>query len=151
MRKTLSWITVTLWMMLIFVLSSQPAVQSEELSIGISKANIEAIKRIEPEAKFSIEKYDDMLRDNAHFFIYLMLGILVINALKRNGISGYSCVLFALIICILYAASDEIHQFFVPGRSAQVKDVLIDSIGASAGVLVYFLPSKIAKMKKVFS
>lgn len=75
-------------------------------------------------------------------FIYLGLGILTINALRRNGTKGYKRIVFALPICILYAASDEIHQIFVPGRAAQVKDVFIDSAGASVGILMYWVISR---------
>jgi VanZ family protein len=55
----------------------------------------------------------------------LSTGITVINALRRSGIRGYKCVVYALLICIIYAASDEMHQSYVPGRGAQVKDVII--------------------------
>ena len=40
---------------------------------------------------------------------------------------------------ILYAASDEFHQLFVPGRSGQITDVLIDSGGLLAGILLVVL------------
>lgn len=46
-------------------------------------------------------------------------------------------MLLALATCIVYAVSDEIHQLFVPGRGAQVKDVMIDSTGAFAGIIIY--------------
>ncbi|MGV8147186.1 MAG: VanZ family protein [Alkaliphilus sp.] len=42
-----------------------------------------------------------------------------------------------LLVCVLYAISDETHQIFVPGRSAQVSDILIDSVGAAVGILIY--------------
>ena len=51
----------------------------------------------------------------------------------------------ALLICVLYAVSDEVHQIFVPGRGAEVKDVLIDSAGASVGVLMYLVISRLRK------
>ena len=44
-----------------------------------------------------------------------------------------------IIICILYAISDEIHQLFVPGRSGQVSDVLLDTLGAFTGIMIYKL------------
>jgi VanZ family protein len=37
----------------------------------------------------------------------------------------------------LYGISDEIHQYFVPGRSADVMDVAADFVGAAWGVLLY--------------
>jgi VanZ family protein len=45
----------------------------------------------------------------------------------------------ALLICILYAASDEIHQIFVPGKGAHVKDVFIDSAESIVGILAYMV------------
>lgn len=41
------------------------------------------------------------------------------------------------LIAVLYAASDEIHQLFVPGRSGQLSDVILDSAGALAGVAAF--------------
>lgn len=142
MRKILLWMSVIIWMGLIFKLSSQPAVQSGKLSGKVTNINIEAIEKVKPNTKFNIAEFNHMVRKNAHFFIYLVLGVLVINVLRINGVRGYRCVIFALFICILYASSDEVHQIFVPGRSAQVKDVFIDGAGAGVGILVYLIISK---------
>ena len=43
---------------------------------------------------------------------------------------------WAWVVGTLYAASDEIHQLFVPGRSGQLRDVLLDSDGVAAGILL---------------
>lgn len=145
MYKILSCIFIVIWMGLIFKLSSQPAVQSGQLSGKVTNINIKAIEKVKPDTKFNTGEFNHIIRKNAHFFIYLILGILTINALKTNGIKGYRCVIFTLFICILYASSDEIHQIFVPGRSAQVKDVFIDSAGAGAGILVYLAIKKLRK------
>ena len=40
------------------------------------------------------------------------------------------------MFCSLYAISDEVHQLFVPGRGAQVKDVFIDIAGAAVGIFL---------------
>ena len=42
--------------------------------------------------------------------------------------------IFAIILCILYAISDEIHQHFIPGRSGDLLDVGIDTMGSCLGV-----------------
>jgi VanZ family protein len=138
----ISWIAVILWMALIFKLSSQPAVQSGKQSTGIMEINIKVIEKVKPNAKFNIVKFDHMIRKNAHFFVYLLLGVFVINALGRSGMRGYRFVFYALLNCILYASSDEIHQVFVLGRGAQVKDAIIDSAGASVGILVCIIINK---------
>lgn len=51
--------------------------------------------------------------------------------------------LFAWLLAILYAASDEYHQSFVPGRQASAWDVLIfDNLGAAIGMLITTLISR---------
>lgn len=79
------------------------------------------------------------IRKAAHIFIYFVLGIFL--SLSAGEISLRTrrlplCLLAAWLICILYAAGDEFHQSFVPGRSASPIDVLIDSAGSLASVLI---------------
>ena len=52
----------------------------------------------------------------------------------------------SIIVCALYAASDELHQLFISGRSGEIRDVVIDSIAASIGIV---LISYIYKYSKV--
>ena len=46
-------------------------------------------------------------------------------------------LIFAFLICVVFAISDEHHQTFVAGRTGQPLDVVIDSAGAIAGLLFY--------------
>ena len=52
-------------------------------------------------------------------------------------------VMISLIIGIVYATSDEIHQSFVPGRSPQFTDVMIDTMGVTLGILLIMLAIEI--------
>ena len=54
----------------------------------------------------------------------------------------------ALLICAVYAATDELHQMFVQGRSCEVRDILIDSLGALTGILIACLISVLRAKKK---
>ena len=93
-----------------------------------------------------------LARKSAHFSIYMILGVLSFLA-----IISYEKLLFALRltlsggICLLYAASDEIHQLFIPGRSGEVRDVMIDFSGAALGIalstLVFLLICRIKKKR----
>ncbi|WP_313468240.1 VanZ family protein [Carnobacterium sp.] len=83
------------------------------------------------------------IRKNAHFFIYMALGFLLKYALKSSGITSLKAVGIALVICVLYAFSDEFHQYFVPGRGAMLSDVMIDSTGATLGIVLHSLFSRI--------
>lgn len=146
-RNILSLTLVILWMSLIFYLSHQPAVKSNGLSKGITEKIIEVVEKGTPNVDVNIRSFNHILRKNAHFFAYLVLGIVVANALKSCGVSGYRAIGFTLLVCVLYAISDEIHQLFIPGRSGEVKDVIIDSAGSLAGIALYYR-SRIFKLIK---
>ncbi|WP_335548213.1 VanZ family protein [Neobacillus drentensis] len=138
----LPWIIVVLMMLLIFNLSAQPAQNSDHLSLGVTERVIELLNQIFPSTEWNLDYLNHVVRKNAHFFIYLVLSILVQIAVKRSKIIGFKRILFVLGICVLYASSDEIHQLFVSGRGAQVKDVFIDSAGALLGIVIYWTGTK---------
>ena len=73
--------------------------------------------------------WDTILRKIAHTLEYAVLGALLTRALRRPGL--------AFLVAVLYAASDEFHQTFVPGRHGSPVDVAIDSIGIAVGVLAW--------------
>jgi VanZ family protein len=70
-----------------------------------------------------------------HLLAYLGLGILVVRAVAGGVPAGIhlSTALKAVAIAVAYAASDELHQWFVPGRSASMMDLVADAIGVCAG------------------
>ena len=82
------------------------------------------------------EKVDHPVRKTAHAMEYAVLGLLTAGAYIRRGTSIRKGILVPWGIAALYAASDEFHQLFVPGRSGQVSDVVLDSAGVLAGVLL---------------
>ena len=131
-----SWIVVVLWMILIFYLSSQPAVDSNKLSKGVTEVVVEALQKVAPNADLNNSKFNNVLRKNAHFFNYLILGLLITNALGESGIDRKKCILIAFSICIIYSITDELHQILVPGRGAQIKDVALDTAGAIVGISI---------------
>lgn len=137
MLKLFSWPVVILWMALIFYLSHQPATQSSKLSGSI----VRSVERITPNSGFNTNSFHHFVRKNAHFFIYLILGVLMTNAFLTNGVSGYLGIGLPILSCALYAVSDEVHQRFVKGRGPQIKDVLIDSAGAIVGIVLFYICS----------
>lgn len=135
----LSWTAVLLWLVLIFNLSAQPREQSNNLSTGVTEIIIETVERVVPNIDFDIEGINHLVRKNAHFFAYLLLGILVMNAFRKSRFKIRLALLLTLIFCVLFAASDELHQLFVSGRGPQVADVLLDSTGVIVGIGIYVL------------
>lgn len=130
MRHFIRFSFVFIWMGVIFYLSHQPASASSALSGGI----VEWILRLFPfDLNEEIVHY--FVRKSAHFTAYFVLGVLLMHAVRvKRLIIGIGVSLF---ISVLYAASDEFHQTFIPGRSGEVRDVLIDSVGAFFGIIIY--------------
>ena len=73
------------------------------------------------------------VRKAAHFTEYLILSVLLYRALRGTERWNFRAATLALVVSALYAASDELHQLFVPGRTAAAADCLIDVSGAAAG------------------
>lgn len=138
----LPWIIVVILMLLIFNLSAQPAHSSNKLSIGVTERILETLQKVSPRTEWNLDILNHVIRKNAHFFIYLVLSILVQIAIRRSKILGFKRILLVLGICVLYASSDEFHQLFVSGRGARVKDVFIDSAGAILGIVIYQVASR---------
>lgn len=89
-------------------------------------------------------------RKYAHFFIYIVLGLLVSNWLAYSGINWWKRFAISLVICILFAVSDEIHQAFVPGRSALLMDVVIDTAGSVVGIMIHSILHYLSKPRTVW-
>ena len=78
------------------------------------------------------------IRKMAHLTEFAILALLLQRALAHPfgqvRRSDGSATAWALVFTVLYAASDEFHQVFVPSRQASVIDVMIDSLGGIAGL-----------------
>lgn len=84
-----------------------------------------------------------------HFGIFFLLGIFLLITIKGENETETKYIIIILIIAILYAASDEFHQNFVPGRDTSVIDFLIDTLGVVCSNASYKIFKKIdAKISK---
>lgn len=59
-----------------------------------------------------------------HFFVYLILSLFTFIAMSKTNIFKKNPVLYTIIFVLLFSVSDEIHQSLVPGRIAELKDIL---------------------------
>lgn len=141
------WLPVIVWMGIIFYLSHQPATSSSELSTGLTMLMINTFQSMFPLIDINISSIHIIIRKLAHFGAYLILAYLVMRALTHYLVLNLKMIVIALFICIIYAISDEVHQLFIDGRSGEVRDVLIDSIGAIVGIMVYILRMKLLHRK----
>jgi VanZ family protein len=82
-----------------------------------------------PSLSTGLGTWDTILRKGAHLTEYAVLGGLLYRALGREAL--------ALAVGIAYAATDELHQYFVRGRHASPVDVAIDAVGIAVGMLLW--------------
>lgn len=136
-KRILAWSLAIFWMFLIFNMSSQVREDSNNLSNAIAVRIAIIVEKVVPSIELDIDYVNHLFRKGAHFFSYLLLGILVVRVLSLSKIHGRRLYILTFAICIIYAITDELHQGFVPGRGPQVFDVLIDSTGSFTGVLIY--------------
>lgn len=119
----------------IFWLSNKDAsasnVQSNTLLVKLGVVTEEQMKENTP----YVQKMKSLIRNLAHFTIYYVLGgvtfLIFVIVLKQKKYVIFSAMLFLLI----YAILDEIHQYFVPGRSFQFIDIRTDFVGGMLGIL----------------
>src|SRR5699024_6642391 len=138
--QLISWIPVLARMALIFYLSHQPASSSNDLSTGVKDDYIHTIATIIP-LDFDLGIFHHFIGKSVNCFAYFMLGVLVLYVLKRHVSNKWKFIAVSLIICILEAIRDEVHQLFSLGRRGELRDVFIDSTVSETGIAVYILLS----------
>ena len=144
--KYFFWILAITIMVTVFCFSSQKAEESQRTSEGLTKKvlmNFESFRILSEEQQTEIIKgIQFVVRKGAHFSVYTALGISLFSAMLLSFKTKFLW-LWSWLTAVLYAISDEVHQFFVPGRSMELRDVLIDSSGALLGILIVVLIRKI--------
>ena len=78
-------------------------------------------------------RFDMLLKKGGHFLGYALLGAACLRGLAWRRGPARRDLEVAILMALLYAASDEIHQRFTPGRTPAVSDVLLDGVGAAVG------------------
>ncbi len=132
-------LVVCLWMFFIFSFSAQPDGQTNQLSLRVTQKMID-LKILSLPDGMASQSYlllaNRYIRKLAHFSLFMVLGVIVSQGLRLWVKKPVLVFVFALLICSIYAISDEWHQMFVPGRNAEWTDVLIDSAGAFLGIFL---------------
>lgn len=116
------------WLLIIFIQSSLPAVE------------------LPPVEWISADK---LVHAGVFGLLTFLCYISIIHFRTENFLTG-SPVFWSAAICIVYGASDEFHQYFVPNRSAEVQDWLADVFGVvvAAFIIFYFLKHRYSLFKK---
>lgn len=127
--KYSSIVIVIIWLGIVFILSSESGIKSENTSSNFTK--IIFMNNITDE---KVENLTFIIRKFAHFSLYVFGGISICVCMKMNLKSTSNVFLISYIIGTLYAITDELHQLIIPGRSCEIRDVIIDSVGVLCGV-----------------
>lgn len=138
----------------IFAFSSEPARLSKRTSGGFVRSlcslfypgfdDMNGIERAE-----IIYSFQRPIRKAAHVSIFGVLAFFAfLSAITYKGIPLYIRLAISYAFCTLYAASDEIHQYFVPGRAGRVTDVLVDLIGITVTTTFMLYVFKKTKLKR---
>ncbi len=115
-----SWLPVVVWASGIYYLSSIPSLNS---GFGI---------------------WDVILRKIAHMTEFGVLTGLLLRAFRRSApFQRHWLMLFSGVFAFLYAISDEYHQSFVPGRTPSARDVMIDCIGITVMLIIFFKRNRV--------
>lgn len=140
-------ISVTLllgWMVFIFVLSNENAGASSNTSGQIIKKIAQVVDRDFVKLPLAqqnsiIENWQSFVRTSAHFMEYIVLGFLAANTVRAFNVKQKFIYWLPVLFCCLYAASDEIHQIFIPGRSCQLGDIVVDTLGGVVGTICFIV------------
>jgi VanZ family protein len=143
--KYISWLPAFLLMVIIFGFSSKPADNSNDSSLTIAQSILTVYENItniqyQEEVRVSLmDMINHVVRKGAHFSEYAVLAVAVAFHLLVWKKKRLWLLLMPIMISTFYAITDEIHQTFIPGRSGQITDVLLDASGAATGSLLFFL------------
>ncbi|MBR3163495.1 MAG: VanZ family protein [Clostridia bacterium] len=137
-RKIIYLFLIIIWMIIVFAFSNQPADISSKTSGGITEKVVKAITK--DDKKISKRKRDIVeiiVRKCAHFVLYAIGGFLIANYINTTNVQDKRIILYTIVYTLIYAITDEIHQFFVEGRSSELRDIIIDTAGGSFGTILF--------------
>lgn len=137
MKKTL-FLIVILWVSVIGWFSNQ-SLQSttHQTHEVLQKLNIATETELVRSGSDEIKLIKFITRKSAHFLLFFILGgILTAGLYFCYKLEGKALILQGWGIGSVIGVTDEIHQFFIPGRAMQLKDMVIDSVGVLVGVLL---------------
>ena len=147
MQRTLFRITMLILLVLTFISIFNFSNQDGQASSGLSKKVARKIVDVFPYTKNLsektknkiVEKTQPIIRKGAHLSIYTLVGIFIMSFISTYKIHLKYKFLISILVGLVYASSDEIHQSFIPGRTASIIDVGIDTLGVTLGIILVLI------------
>lgn len=133
MRRLKQWWPALIWAVLISTFST-----GAFTSDNTSRIIIPILHWLLPRTPIeTLQVIHFAIRKCAHFTEYFVLSLLILRGIRAGRKeTRLAWALLAILVVALYASLDELHQAFVPGRTAAVGDVLIDTSGGAAAQLI---------------
>ncbi|MBI2103782.1 VanZ family protein [Candidatus Woesebacteria bacterium] len=101
------WLPPILWAGVIFAFSALPTRKTSEFFLT-----------------------DFIIKKTAHVIEYAIFAALLYRAFKESGVRRRNAGLYAILLAVIYAGTDEFHQSFTPGREPTLRDIFFDTIGS---------------------
>ena len=137
------WFPVISWLGLIFWFSTE-TFSGDQTASMVKEILVYLFPALSEEAFLLIHMF---LRKAAHVTEYFVLGLLLFRALRGGSGASWNWrwSFFSLVVVVLWAAVDELHQSFIPARTASIVDVGIDITGGILAQLVIVLAYRYKK------
>nr|MDE5715982.1 VanZ family protein [Anaeroplasmataceae bacterium] len=133
-------VIIVVWMGVIFYFSHQNGSSSTKMSNSITnwvaKEFVPGFSNKSKTEQIKILKNTSyVIRKLAHYFEFAILGLFSLILAKLFLHKDKFIYPAAILLSILYALTDELHQYFIKGRTPMIQDVIIDSLGAITMIL----------------
>lgn len=150
--RNFAGVLAIVWMCVIFAFSAQTKEESSAVSESFSYRVVSSTRFFfhldmdDERVQEIADAIEGFVRKSAHMTEYGVLAVLLyiwigqwkMSFLMRGGEAWGAAT--------VYAATDEVHQLFVAGRSGRFSDVCIDSAGALLGIIVFILVVRLVKL-----
>lgn len=128
---------IIIWILVVFLFSIQPAIESDKVSNHVGAVILEHASEDLQEDSHTWSylewiSFHRVIRKFGHFGEFFILGVLMILNMRQTQMIHKKSISF--LCCATVASIDETIQLFVPGRSGQVSDVLLDCCGSFVGM-----------------
>lgn len=149
-RFLLFLVLSVLWMIVIYSKSAQPYQQQDIKPFLAAKISADTLQAILPDIEFYYDgelvtytkpynMLEFFIRKGGHVTEYFILAALFWGTLRATHLRTGRAFLLAFVLAVLYAATDEYHQTFIPGRTGHAIDIAVDASGAMLALLLLLL------------